>query len=277
MAGYIDTNGNGQYDEGEPVLIVATPLSEGGGGGSSTGSAGFISFWSPTGEDIIDSLDESTEPDTGGGAEYDPDEVDSDVNAIEVVVNINRPLSGEEIVALEALRDSIIRVNNAISALADNEMITLPNGSQVTGRELKEIWSKTDFVINDVGIEYDNGSRRGEAEFSNGNPVISFNIDNVVNYNKHFESGTNYLVLHEVGHLTSANRAYDMLVNISQSLVEQMANDIASAIAYESSLDILPASSEIMYSSGTPLVFGVDEGSGGGTGGGGGWWTDQPI
>ena len=108
--------------------------------------------------------------------------------------------------ALEDLKETIAALEAAIMALADNAVLTLPNGADVTGAELKAIWAKTDFVINDNNFTYANGGQ-GEASMNFGEPTISFNIGYVDAYNN-YDGGMNYLVAHELGHLSQAGTSF---------------------------------------------------------------------
>ncbi|SFG37570.1 hypothetical protein SAMN05518801_12054 [Novosphingobium sp. CF614] len=93
-----------------------------------------------------------------------------------------------------------------VKALPDNARLTLDNGQVVTGAEVKEAWAKADFVVNDTGTAYANGTTRGEANYNNGDPVVSMNIDNISTYNLS-PGGVDYLPLHEVAHVTADQRS----------------------------------------------------------------------
>jgi hypothetical protein len=164
-------------------------------------------------------------------------------------------------VVIDAYKEAINRADKAIRALADDARIKLKDGSYVTGAHLKELWAKTDFVINPKDSSYLNGTERGEAKYNGGDPVISANIDLIADYGRHSQAGLNYLVLHEVGHLTSANRAFDYVDANPQHEVEQMANDIARAITHAGRISILagtdPHTPWYGYSTPDPLVFTV--------------------
>ncbi|MDQ8756912.1 hypothetical protein RCO27_11810 [Sphingosinicella sp. LHD-64] len=202
---------------------------------------------------------------SGGGGVLPPDSASQDVT-----VMIGRPLTQAEQQAVDALNAQITAVSNAINAIPNNTSITLADGTRITGAELKEIWSKTDFAIYDVGHVYANGTTRGEASYNGGDPVVSYNIDTLQQYNA-LAGGMNYLILHEVGHMTAAGRALNAVINADGQVTqtenddnERLANDIARAIAANGGLSILvnPGSS---YSS-TVSTFQVD--SGGSSGGG---------
>lgn len=209
----------------------------------------------------------------GGGDTSDPPPPE-DTDEIEVTVNIDRPLTPSEQQAVEDLEAEIAQTTETINNLDDNAQIRLENGEIVTGAELKEIWSKTDFVINEVGFTYENGTMRGEAAFNNGNPQVSYNIDIVEGFNAH-AGGLTYLVLHEVGHLTQASRDHlddiysdGVLTDAEEAAHERLANDIAAAIANSAGTPILTDS--FFGNSATIPVFTVPSGTGGSGSGSGG-------
>jgi len=193
----------------------------------------------------------------GGGPgpvhSYNPEP--SDAASIRVDVMINRPLTAVEQQALSDLTTSIQNTTEAIGAIPDTARVTLSNGKTVTGAELKEIWALTDFVINEAGFKYANGTDRGEANYANGNPVVSFNISTLTGYNQ-AEGGMNFLPLHELGHMTGAGRAEHESFSAGTSSYEQserLANDIAWAIAAYSGEQILAAPNGGGYSPNHPL------------------------
>jgi hypothetical protein len=112
-----------------------------------------------------------------------------------------------------------------------------------------------DFIINPQGTVYQNGTQRGEASYNGGNPQISFNIDIVSAY-ADLLGGLNYIIGHEIGHMTEAGRAGNR---------EVVANDIARAIDSWASLDILSNPGGGGYGTTYPLTFSQPSG-GGGTG-----------
>ena len=205
----------------------------------------------------------------------DGSNVVADTDSIDVTVNIPPgDLTTEQKAAIEALKASVVAATAAINALPDTAKIVFPNGATITGAELKELWAKTDFVINPEGHQYLNGTDRGEADRSTSQ--ISFNLDKLVDYYRaddtpHTDNaGTNFLVLHELGHLTAANTTFDENANNPQTAVERMANDIARAIAHSAGLDFLSASETIDFSTLEPMTFTEGSGHGGGGGDSGG-------
>jgi hypothetical protein len=194
-----------------------------------------------------------------------------DEASIDVTVKVYRPLTTDEQNAIEHLKASIASVSAAINALADEAIVTMPNGAHVTGARLKEIWAKTDFVIYDHEA-FGNNSYRGEASMINGSdPQISFDIagDGLVAYDK-FPGGMNYLVGHELGHLTQWGTP---LV-----YSEITANDISRALLNGYGLPYLHEAT-YGYTSGAPMSFTVPAPPppDGGSGGGGGWSNDEPL
>ncbi len=191
----------------------------------------------------------------GGGGVFDPQPLDGE--AIEVLINFDRPLTDSETQAIENFQAAIAALTVAINALADNAELRLPNGAYITGAALKALWAQTDFIINDNHVDYGNGGQ-GQAAMINGQPTISFNIGELDRYDYWF-GGMNYLVAHDFAHLTQWGTpfAYDQLT----------ANDIAREILSASGLPYL---SNPVFGYGTIAPFGFSTPSGDGGGGPGG-------
>lgn len=179
-----------------------------------------------------------------------------DEQKIEVQVNIDRPLTAEEKAALAEFMANIEAIDAAIADLSDNAILTLPNGSVVTGAELKDMWAKTDFTVNEIGTNYLNNSFRGEADYNHGNPQVSLNLDTVQRYGSQ-TGGMSFLVLHELGHMTLAGRSYLESaapggISTEEDLVnERIANDIARAIANAAGMPNF-SNPSIIYSDSNP-------------------------
>lgn len=197
-----------------------------------------VSVWTPVG----------TFPGEHSDSEVlEPEKSDPDKEAIEIDIEIDRELTAEEQAAVDALVQAVVAATQAINEIPADAQITLSNGDTVSGAELKLLWQSTDFTINDNAI-YENGSGRGEADYNHGDPMVSLNIDNLVGYNVHGAEGMNYLVLHELGHMTSAGREMNQLVYADGILEEgspewieneRIANDIAKAIGDHAGMPIL--------------------------------------
>jgi hypothetical protein len=117
----------------------------------------------------------------------------------------------------------------------------------VTGASLKAIWANTDFVIND-NEAYGNLSYRGEASKINGDPQISFNIggDGLDRYDD-LVGGMNYLVGHELGHLTQWGNP--------SVFNEMVANDFSRALLNGAHLLYLENPNGGGYTEGGPMQF----------------------
>ena len=168
-------------------------------------------------------------PVTAGAGDPEP----TDASSIHIDVKITRPLSAAETKAVNDLAISIQNITSALSLMPDNEHVTLSNGMSVTGAELKDLWSRTDFTINEIKFPYANESGRGEADYNNGNPAIALNIDTLVGYDG-LAGGMNYLPLHELGHMTAAGQAENIAYGANTASYDQnerLANDIAFAIS----------------------------------------------
>jgi len=101
----------------------------------------------------------------------------SDEDAIHVKINFDRPLTEAEQKNLDDLNAGILRITKGVDNIPDNYILTMDGGRTISGKELKQLWVKTDFEINELGHEYANGLKTGEADYNNGNPVVRFNID----------------------------------------------------------------------------------------------------
>lgn len=114
--------------------------------------------------------------DGGGGGEA------ADEDAMEIVINVAN-MTAEQKAAVQAFQDAIGKADTAIRNLADNAGIRLYDGSIVTGKELKALWAKTDFVINPDSVTYPGDQNRGFANYNGGDPIISLGITTLSNYN----------------------------------------------------------------------------------------------
>lgn len=125
----------------------------------------------------------------------------------EVKLNLTHTPTAAEQKAIDNLKARVAAVDAAINGLSDTVVYTLSGGKTATGAEIKDAWSKTDFTINENSHVYANGGRNGEANWNNGNPEIAFNIGTLQGYDAFGTAGLNYLILHELSHLTEVQRA----------------------------------------------------------------------
>jgi hypothetical protein len=195
----------------------------------------------------------------GGGPDINsPDGPEpTDASAVRMDVMFTRQLTALEQQAVNALAYAIHNTTAAVDAIPNTSIIKLADGKTVTGAELKEIWKNTDFVINENGFKYANGTDRGEADYNGGNPVVSFNIATLAAYSQ-LEGGMTYLPLHELGHMTAAGRAQNESYLAGRSTYEQnerLANDIARAIADNSGDKILGEPGGGGYSPTPPIIM----------------------
>jgi hypothetical protein len=222
-----------------------------------------------------------------GGDPVNPPEADTD--KINADVDFTRPLTDAEQDAVVALNTSIAQVTAAINAIGDNEKIPLVDPvtgtviGDVTGAQLKDLWSKTDFVITEdpanggpsYGLSY--GIPSGaQTTNNNGNPLMEVNINFLVSQSQ-IVGGMNDYVLHELGH--NANDLYSWTVvngpvldATERDINERMARAIALAVANDGQISVIQ-NGEI------PLIFNAPPPpppppppSGGGGGGGSGGW-----
>lgn len=242
-----DTGTISTATEPQPETIVVT-------GKRLSGTYGVQFEGSYGGGDVVNPEGDSDSITPGGDEPQLTDEQE-----VTVTVNIENP-TDEQKKAVNDYLKAIDRLDKAIRSIPDNKKVTLYDGSTVTGAELKALWLKMDFVINPDTVFYD-GQNRGAAMYNGGDPIVYMNITNLVDYNAHGESGMNFLVGHELGHLTAANRFHDGTNTDAGARYEQMANDISRAIAFSAGIDVLPQTNEFendayeRYSTANPLVF----------------------
>ncbi|WP_297800690.1 hypothetical protein [uncultured Brevundimonas sp.] len=166
--------------------------------------------------------------------------VAQDTDSIDIDVDIGRDLTVEEKKVIEDLKAAIREVTASINSLSSTVVITMPDGSQLTGNELKELWSKTDFKIVDVpnGDPYGNNGTGG-AFHQNGDPLFVIDINGANNssnmglmgYAANGQDGLNFYILHELAHVTSAGVAKtNELGSVSEDL-ERWTNTLATGIA----------------------------------------------
>lgn len=260
---------------------VTTEIDEivvvGDGGGDDGGDWG---DWGDWGDDWYDG-DYGDGGGGDGGGDTAPPEPPADTASVDVDVQITRPLTASEQQAVNDLKTAVAAADAAIRAIPDNARVTLTDGTVVTGAELKDAWSKTDFQIVENGTPFANGSGRGEADWNGGDPVVRSTIGNLEGYNAHGQAGMNYLVLHELAHFAEAQRnglaqahadgTYSEAERLDH---ERDANDIARAIANQGGIPILTGPGD-GYSPSNPGFTTPPPPSGGGGGGGGGGGNTQ--
>lgn len=220
----------GEGDEGGEIVVTGTryppTVNPWGGGGGSFPPPYYPPYGGGGG-------------DGGGGTTPPPPPPSADEDSHDVQVNLDEStLTADQKKALADFKESVARVDAWVKALPDDAKLTLDNGQVVTGAEVKAAWAKTDFVINPVGTNYANNSYRGEADYNGGDPVVRINIDILDGYNNSV-GGSDFLVLHEIAHLTADQRANLSSVSndgngyteAERVAHERMANDIARAVA----------------------------------------------
>lgn len=165
---------------------------------------------------------------------------EADNAAIDVIIDIDRPLTDAEKKAIETLLKTIEEVTRAIDGLSDTATYRLPGGELVTGKELKEIWATTDFHLTNGDIETAN------ADFTRGPRNLQINIDiEWLEEKNRIEGGVLFTVLHEFGHGVDVSRAAihaayadGMATEAEVSMFQRLANDVARFIASHAGLII---------------------------------------
>lgn len=109
----------------------------------------------------------------------------------------------ESIAAAAQLAQVVRAVDEEIDKIPDTRVFQLPDGRTITGAEIKAIWNNMSFKVTH-NVFYGDG-RAG----ANVNGVVSINAAAITGYAAHGAAGTNYLMLHEIAHVTPAGQAYD--------------------------------------------------------------------
>jgi len=198
-----------------------------------------------------------SDPYYGGADMWDTTPPPADSDSHDVDVNITRPLTAEEQKAVNDLLAFVSKITAAINALPDNYILNLKEGA-VKASEVKSVWANVDYVINEIGTRYANQTSRGEANYNGGNPVISFNIDLLVDYSKS-QGGIEFVAFHDFAHLLKVAQDYDYkvtrdadgLTKAEEEAREQMANTIARALNLATNQPVL-SNPEYGYDSGNP-------------------------
>ena len=188
-------------------------------------------------------------PSPGPGTMYDPgnwwDIGPTDEDEILIHVDLGREPTDEEKVTINLFAQRVGAADAFVKSLNDTEKITLRSGAQVSGADLKAMWSKLDFVIKPTGTPYVNLTTQGQVDYNGGDPLATFSFDTIKNYNFDYQGGM-FLPLHEIGHLLSGGTYRD----------EIDANDIARAIANRFGVGTHLDTQNVIYSSQAPLLFG---------------------
>lgn len=224
----------------------------------------------PTSRDGNYTIDGFNEQDGYTWSRTQPDDIkmpfvhDEFVGNHKIGMKVDRALTEKEEAALKALKDAIAKIDEAMKKLPDGKILTLPNGKTVSTTELKELWSKAQFRINEAGTSYQNGSTRGEAAFDpkTGELTATMNIDIISGYYSAGKGGIEYMLFHELGHVTKAGLdsnadAYkdDGKMDANEHHAnELLANDIARAIQDALGLDTFPNPTR-GYTTPAPLPF----------------------
>jgi hypothetical protein len=105
------------------------------------------------------------------------------------------------IAAAATLAAAITSVDDAIDNLPDNAVIRMPDGSTMTGAEIKALWNSMSFHVT-TGVNY--GAGRGGA---NHGASVAISSETVNGYFAHGANGLNFLLLHEIAHNTAFARS----------------------------------------------------------------------
>ena len=198
--GYVDSNGNGQYDPGEEQVIVVNgrrPNEVDEGGGSEDGGWP----WEP-----------NPGNDAGGGTPGDggvggaPPPGDEDGIAQKVTLDPSIPADQRERAeeAERKLEEEMRKIDQLIQALDDNEVVTVGDKSY-TGAEIKALWATMTYIITwsaDFGP-------LGTAINNNGQVSVNLDVlEIILTRNGQIDMwGADDMLFHELAHLLPADRA----------------------------------------------------------------------
>lgn len=193
--------------------------------GSAFGGGGGGSKWGD--------LSNQAEPDLG----VDDEAPILDVDDVVIENKIGRPLTEAEKQVINKLATAISSLSKAIGQLSNTSQVTMPDGSKLTGAQIKAIWGEMDFIINPAGTSYSNPTTAGQGSAVNYvTKEVKVNIDHLAGYAAWDAPGMNYYVLHEFAHMTTGS--VNLMNSLSQggwteqerAQLERYTNDIARAI-----------------------------------------------
>ncbi|WAC49760.1 hypothetical protein OVA03_07635 [Asticcacaulis sp. SL142] len=142
--------------------------------------------------------------------DWAPENAPPQVTSDQAVINVTTTFTpnADQLKLITDFANQIKVVDAAIKSLPDNAKLTLSDGKTITGSELKLWWSLTDFVVDPPNTTYPNGANTSEANFNNGNPVVSVSVDVGLGgyFNYAGNTGFNQFIFHELAHFSSANR-----------------------------------------------------------------------
>lgn len=134
-----------------------------------------------------------------------------------MTVAINNPTQDEQRI-INAFKGQINNVGSRMSKLADKKVLSvhLSDGStkDVTGAEVKKLWSNAKFQIDPAGTPYPNGTSRGASKDENG--VTHFAVDLLQSYapagteQSYTDKAMAYVILHDISHNTEAGTAENL-------------------------------------------------------------------
>lgn len=205
--------------------------------------------------------------------------LDTDVHTVDV--NVHDPLTPAQQDAIAKLHMTIDQITALLNSLPPNGIFTFPDGSTVTVAELKELWSRADFVVTDQ--HFDNGTLLhrggGSADRNGGDPIFSVNVEDLIGFMLNVNTSMGY-ILHELSHVTLNGFAHTTAINADHVVTdaefaanEAWANSLERAI-YEATGNHFSDGFLAWYSWGPSPTFSIPPppagGGGGGSGGGGG-------
>jgi hypothetical protein len=185
---------DGGGDSGEIVVVA-----DGGGDSGDSGDWGDWGDgddWDDWGDYGDGGGDGGDGADGGGGDEANTPTDDNPPLVSGGVVNLHNAEKVNQGVA--TLQAQIDAMTPKIQALADTATVMLPDGTVMTGAELKQLWNTIDFVVTDQTF----GTDRGGA-YDSGSRVSAINVDTMNGWNA-WPGGLAFITLHEIAHSSEA-------------------------------------------------------------------------
>lgn len=162
-----------------------------------------------------DDSDDSFPPDTGdsgdsGGGDGDSrggsDTTPAGPDAPHVTLDVSNPANFAKLQqAAVEMQNEVNAITAKIDALSDGARIQMPDGSEISGKDLKELWSNIDFQITDRTTF---GTDRGGA-YDRATGIATFNVDTVMGWDA-WTGGLAFILLHEVAHSSAMGAAVDL-------------------------------------------------------------------
>ena len=187
-------------DTGPPIVVNGKRINYGGGGGGGGGSAFFAE------NDPMIVIEQMFNPDPGE-ATWPPIDEPDDYDPPKVAAEVTNPDNAPQVqAAAEKMTAIVDMLTEKINALDPNAVITLADGSTITGAQLQALWNTIDFVITDrTAADFGDG-RNGALYRATGEAFINASYVNLMDS---VPNGNAFVALHEVMHYSARGNEID--------------------------------------------------------------------